>query len=102
MALILGVLSQFISGNSIPGIILGILVGSAWLHSGIKSFQFWFLLVLVVAMFILIAYFRGVTWNSIIHFREATASLQRLQVDFKQLTNIDFSVVNHPGIMNEV
>jgi hypothetical protein len=29
MALILGVLSQFISGNSIPGIILGILVGSA-------------------------------------------------------------------------
>jgi len=104
MSLFFGVLSQFISGNAIPGIVLGILVGSAWTHSGLKSLQFWLLLTLVLVMFVAIAIFREITWDSIIHFKEVKATAAKIASDFNEIKNssIDFSVLNVPGIINEV
>ncbi|ATZ16105.1 uncharacterized protein (TIGR03580 family) [Entomoplasma freundtii] len=104
MALLFGVLSQFISGNAIPGIVLGILVGSSWLHSGVRSKQFWFLLTLVSLMFILIAYFRGITFKDIIHFKNISIEMQKIACDFSDLSllNFDISISTYSGIINEV
>lgn len=104
MALLFGVLSQFISGNAIPGIVLGILVGSSWMHSGVRSTQFWFLLILISIMFVLIAYFRGITFHDIVHFKPVATEIQKITRDFSQLpiTNFDVSISTYSGIINEV
>ncbi len=103
-AIIFGVLSQFISGNAIPGIVLGILVGSSWDQKGILSVQFWVLFVLTIVLFILIAYFRNITWNDIIHLKPVKASGIKMLGDLVQLghVNIDYNLTSHPGIIEEV
>lgn len=58
-ATILGGVSAVVSGNALPGIVLGILIGKSAEQQGYKSKIVQILIVLVVAMFILIAYFRG-------------------------------------------
>ena len=56
---ILGGVSTLVSGNAVPGIVLGILIGKSAEQSGYKSNVVRVLIAIVVTMFIVIAYFRG-------------------------------------------
>lgn len=56
---ILGGVSALITGNAIPGIVLGILIGKTADESGYSSKVVKVLIAVVVVMFIAIAYFRG-------------------------------------------
>ncbi|WP_283272174.1 DUF4311 domain-containing protein [Spiroplasma sp. SV19] len=103
-AILFGVLSQFISGNAIPGIVLGILVGSSWDQKGLLSLQFWLLLILALVLFVLIAYFRKITWDDIIHLKNVKALAYRMSTDFQMVShlNVDYNILLHPGIIQEV
>lgn len=63
-AILFGVLSQFISGNALPGIVLGILAGSITSQLGINSYKSWIVIGFVLIMFILIFYFRNMDPNT--------------------------------------
>lgn len=56
---VLGGVSALISGNAVPGIVLGILIGKSAEENGYKSNIVRILIAIVVVMFIAIAYFRG-------------------------------------------
>lgn len=56
---ILGGVSALITGNALPGIVLGILVGKSAEENGYKSNIVRILIAIVVVMFVAIAYFRG-------------------------------------------
>lgn len=56
---VLGGVSALISGNAVPGIVLGILIGKSAEENGHKSNIVRILIAIVVVMFIAIAYFRG-------------------------------------------
>ena len=56
---ILGGVSALITGNAVPGIVLGILIGKSAEENGYKSKIVQVLIAIVVVMFIAIAYFRG-------------------------------------------
>ncbi len=56
---VLGGVSALVSGNAVPGIVLGILVGKTAEESGYKSGMTRLLIAIVVVMFVAIAYFRG-------------------------------------------
>lgn len=56
---ILGGVSALVSGNAIPGIVLGILIGKTADENGYKSNVVRVLIAVVVVMFVVIAYFRG-------------------------------------------
>ncbi len=56
---ILGGVSALVSGNAIPGIVLGILIGKTADENGYKSNVVRMLIAVVVVMFVVIAYFRG-------------------------------------------
>lgn len=58
-ATILGGISQVISGNALPGIVLGILIGKSAEEHGYGSKIVQILIGIVTVMFIAIAYFRG-------------------------------------------
>lgn len=58
-ATIMGGVSALISGNAVPGIVLGILIGKSAEQQGYKSGIVRFLIAIVVVMFLIIAYFRG-------------------------------------------
>ncbi len=64
---ILGGVSAVISGNAVPGVVLGILVGKTAENNGYKSKMFRILLAIVIVMFALIAYFRGF-WTKLFTF----------------------------------
>lgn len=103
MAIMFGVLAQFISGNAVPGIVLGILVGAAWQNNGAKSTSFIVLFCLTLFMFILIAYFRNITWESLISFPKDTAT--KISNDLKMIpniNNIEYLQVYNVGNISEV
>lgn len=56
---VLGGVSALISGNAVPGIVLGILIGKSAEENGYKSTMVKVLIAIVVIMFLAIAYFRG-------------------------------------------
>ncbi len=56
---ILGGISALITGNAVPGIVLGILIGKSAEENGYKSKIVQVLIAIVVVMFVAIAYFRG-------------------------------------------
>ena len=56
---VLGGVSAVISGNALPGIVLGILVGKTAEEHGYKNNMIRVLLAIVIIMFVAIAYFRG-------------------------------------------
>lgn len=56
---VLGGISALVSGNAVPGIVLGILIGKSAEENGYKSKIVQILIAIVVVMFIAIAYFRG-------------------------------------------
>lgn len=56
---ILGGVSALISGNAVPGIVLGILIGKSAEENGYKNKVVKILIAIVVVMFLAIAYFRG-------------------------------------------
>lgn len=56
---VLGGVSALISGNAVPGIVLGILIGKSAEENGYKSRMVQILIAIVVIMFVAIAYFRG-------------------------------------------
>lgn len=56
---VLGGVSALVSGNAVPGIVLGILIGKSAEENGYKSGVVKILIAVVVIMFLLIAYFRG-------------------------------------------
>lgn len=56
---VLGGISSIVSGNAVPGIVLGILIGKSAEENGYKSGVVQILIVIVVIMFVAIAYFRG-------------------------------------------
>ncbi|MCI9384316.1 MAG: DUF4311 domain-containing protein [Lachnospiraceae bacterium] len=56
---ILGGVSALVSGNAVPGIVLGILIGKSAEENGYKSRIVQILIAIVVIMFLVIAYFRG-------------------------------------------
>jgi len=58
-ALVLAGVMQIISGNSLPGIIFGILVGTLAQEKGTKDKSYRIMLGVVIVMIALIAYFRG-------------------------------------------
>lgn len=58
-ATVLGGVSHLVTGNATPGIVLGILVGQTAETNGYKNRTTQVLIVIVVVMFIAIAYFRG-------------------------------------------
>lgn len=58
-ATILGGVSALVSGNAVPGIVLGILIGKSAEENTYKSKVVQILIVIVVVMFLAIAYFRG-------------------------------------------
>ena len=58
-SLIFGGVMQMVSGNSLPGIIFGILVGTLAQEKGVKNKTTITMLTVVVVMIALIAYFRG-------------------------------------------
>lgn len=60
-ATILGGVSHMVTGNGTPGIVLGILVGQTVEENGYKNRTSQVLIVIVVIMFLAIAYFRGFT-----------------------------------------
>lgn len=56
---VLGGVSALVSGNAVPGIVLGILVGKTAEEHGYNSGMTKILIGIVVVMFVAIAYFRG-------------------------------------------
>ncbi|MDR1794799.1 MAG: DUF4311 domain-containing protein [Erysipelotrichaceae bacterium] len=58
-SLVLAGVMQMISGNSLPGVIFGILVGSLAQEKGTKDKTFRTMLIVVIVMICAIAYFRG-------------------------------------------
>lgn len=58
-ATILGGISALVSGNAVPGIVLGILIGKSAEENSYKSKIVQILIAIVVIMFLAIAYFRG-------------------------------------------
>lgn len=56
---LLGGISAIVSGNALPGIVLGILIGKSAEEHGYKSNVVKVLIAIVVVVFIAIAYFRG-------------------------------------------
>lgn len=56
---VLGGVSTLVSGNAVPGIVLGILIGKSAEENGYKSKIVQLLIAIVIIMFIAIAYFRG-------------------------------------------
>ena len=56
---LLGGVSALITGNAVPGIVLGILIGKSAEENGYRSKVVKILIAIVVVMFIAIAYFRG-------------------------------------------
>ena len=58
-ATVLGGVSALVSGNAVPGIVLGILIGKSAEENGYKSRMVQILIAVVVIMFVAIAYFRG-------------------------------------------
>lgn len=58
-ATIMGGVSALISGNAVPGIVLGILIGNTAQEHGYKNKVVKIMIVLVIALFLVIAYFRG-------------------------------------------
>lgn len=60
---ILGGVSALVSGNAVPGIVLGILIGKSAEENGYKSRVVQVLIAIVVILFIVIAYFRGFFGN---------------------------------------
>jgi len=58
-SLVLAGVMQMISGNSLPGIIFGILVGTLAQEKGTKDKSYRVMLLVVIVMILLIAYFRG-------------------------------------------
>ena len=64
---VLGGVSAVISGNAVPGVVLGILLGKTAEDSGYNSKMFKILLGIIVVMFGLIGYFRGF-WGKLFTF----------------------------------
>lgn len=58
-ATVLGGVSALVTGNALPGLVLGILVGKSAEENGYKSNVVRILIAVVVIMFVAIAYFRG-------------------------------------------
>ena len=58
-ATIFGIIAQFVMENAAPGCILGILIGQSVQDTGLKSKRSISMLLFVSAMFLIIAYFRG-------------------------------------------
>ncbi len=56
---VLGGVSALVSGNAVPGIVLGILIGKSAEENGYQSRIVQVLIAIVVVMFLAIAYFRG-------------------------------------------
>ncbi|MFV0255720.1 MAG: DUF4311 domain-containing protein, partial [Erysipelotrichaceae bacterium] len=56
---VLGGVSALVSGNAVPGIVLGILIGKSAEQNGYKNNVVRILITIVVIMFVAIAYFRG-------------------------------------------
>ena len=56
---VLGGVSALVSGNAVPGIVLGILIGKSAEENGYKNNIVRILIAIVVVMFLAIAYFRG-------------------------------------------
>lgn len=56
---ILGGVSALVSGNAVPGVVLGILIGKSAEENGYKNKVVQILIALVVILFVVIAYFRG-------------------------------------------
>lgn len=56
---VLGGVSTVVSGNAVPGIVLGILIGKSAENNGYKNNVVRVLIAIVVVMFVAIAYFRG-------------------------------------------
>lgn len=56
---ILGGVSALVSGNAVPGIVLGILIGKSAEENGYNNGIVKILITIVVVMFLAIAYFRG-------------------------------------------
>src|SRR5699024_1200758 len=56
---ILGGVSALITGNAVPGVVLGILIGKSAEENGYTSRIVQILIAIVVILFIAIAYFRG-------------------------------------------
>ena len=56
---ILGGISALVTGNALPGIVLGILIGKSAEENGYNSGVVKILIAIVVVMFLAIAYFRG-------------------------------------------
>ncbi len=56
---VLGGISALVSGNAVPGIVLGILIGKSAEENGYKNKMVQILIAIVIVMFIAIAYFRG-------------------------------------------
>lgn len=58
-SLLFASLSQIISGNALPGIVLGILVGSVAAHLGHKNKKTWIAIISITLLFVTIFYFRN-------------------------------------------
>lgn len=58
-SLVLAGIMQMISGNSLPGIIFGILAGTLAQEKGTKDKSFRVMMLVIIVMIIMIAYFRG-------------------------------------------
>lgn len=58
-SIMLGGISQMVSGNATPGVVLGILIGQSAEENGYKNKVVQILIAIVTIMFIAIAYFRG-------------------------------------------
>ena len=58
-AIVLGGVSQMVSGNATPGVVLGILIGQTAEENGYKNRVVQILIAVVIVMFFAIAYFRG-------------------------------------------
>ena len=58
-ATIFGGVSALISGNAVPGIVLGILVGNTAQENGYNNKMVKIMIALIVVLFLVIAYFRG-------------------------------------------
>ena len=56
---VVGGVSALVSGNAVPGIVLGILIGKSAEENGYKNKIVQILIAIVVVMFLVIAYFRG-------------------------------------------
>lgn len=64
---ILGGVSAVISGNAVPGVVLGILLGKTAENNGYASKMFKIMLAIIIIMFVLIGYFRGF-WTKLFTF----------------------------------